>query len=256
MGISVPVVAEISSPQPAWRKLNSTTRDSGVSTSTSYESKFQLLHTAETPKLVHRLSTLCRADVQHPLATVHSVYFDTSDWRLLEDKLAGNYIKLKVRLRWYSDPQTGRVDQACFLETKRRVGAQREKRRLRFPMPGARLQQDWRGLEVGRMVRELLPSLGMKTPSGLLPTFEIQYHRRRFVDTTTAARLSIDSRILAPVLYPARGAHRLVQPLDRTILELKGPAPRLPNQLKRLGDVGLRQTSFSKYASCALEILK
>jgi hypothetical protein len=148
--------------------------ENDVAFSQSFETKYLLLRPTDKAKLLHWLKSLCQVDGQFPTAIVHSVYFDTRDWQLLRDKLESNFIKHKVRLRWYSDPATGSIDQTAFLEVKRRVGSQREKRRLPFPLSGPELSRDGCNLEVGRVVRELLPQLGMTLPRGLLAAFEVR----------------------------------------------------------------------------------
>ncbi len=226
-----------------------------VSSSQSFETKYLLLRTTEKEKLLHWLRSLCQVDRKFPAAIVHSIYFDTRDWQLLRDKVEGNFIKLKVRLRWYSDPSTGSCDRTAFLEVKRRVGDRREKHRLVFPFSGPELSRLGCDLEVTRVVRELLPKLGMTLPRGLMPAFEVRYHRYRFVDPVTQSRLSVDSEISAPNVSPTRAPRVLQTPLDRVVLEMKGQTTQLPRHLKRLAQIGLRKSSFSKYAACASHIL-
>jgi hypothetical protein len=203
-----------------------------VAYSQSFETKYLLLRTTDKAKLLLWLRSLCQVDRQFPAAIVHSIYFDTRDWQLLRDKVESNFIKLKVRLRWYSDPTTGTSSQSAFLEVKRRVGSQREKRRLLFPFSGPELSRHGCNLEVGRVVQELLPQLGMTLPRGLFPAFEVRYHRRRFVDPVTQSRMCVDSDICVPIVYPTRAHDILHLPLDRVVMELKGPTAELPRHLK------------------------
>ena len=226
-----------------------------VNCSQSYESKYQLLRSTQQQRLLSCLEGLCPKDTQYPQARVHSVYFDTRDWKLLSNKLESDFIKLKVRLRWYSDPIHHVCDPSVFLEIKRRVGSQREKRRLLFPVSGTEISERGCYMEVVRLVHELLPELGMTVPAGLFPAFEVRYHRSRFVDFTTQSRLSIDSQITVPTVFPTRGSSNYQPNLENVILELKGPVANLPRHLSKIETVGLRKSSFSKFATCANNIL-
>jgi hypothetical protein len=227
-----------------------------VAQSKGFESKYLLLRTTNKPKLVSWLHSLCRPDGQFPEAIIHSIYFDTRDWQLLRDKLESNFIKLKVRLRWYSDAVSGDIEGPSFLEVKRRVGPQREKRRVSFPFSGQELNRRGCDREVERIAHALLPTMGISLPSGLYPVFKVQYHRYRFVDSLTSSRLSVDSEIVALNSYSSKVPGLFSPPLNRVVLELKGQSPQLPAHLNRLADIGLRKSSFSKYAQCASQLLK
>lgn len=252
--VSIPTFVNnnLSKPRSAEKKRP---LENKVAHSQGFEAKYLLIRATDKFKLTTWLRSLCRLDGQFPEAIVHSIYFDTREWLLLRDKLESNFIKLKVRLRWYSDPVSGVIDRPSFLEVKRRVGSQREKYRLSFPITGKELNRRGCDLEVERIVHALLPTMGILLPSGLFPVFKVQYHRRRFVDSVTASRLSVDSGICAPFIYSARVPGLVRPPLDRVVLELKGPTSQVPHHLKRLGDLGLRKTSFSKYAQCASQLL-
>ena len=226
-----------------------------VTYSSGFETKYLLTRSTDRKKLVHWLSSLCQPDCKFPRANVHSIYFDTRDWKLLGDKLDSNFIKLKVRLRWYSNPENGNCDRAVFLEIKRRVGSQREKRRLLFPLPAHELIQRGCDSEVERLVHALLPILGFTLPRGLFGAFQVRYHRYRFLDPTTCSRISVDSEIVAPAVYRSRASRIFKPPMDRVVLEVKGSSVDLPVNLRRLARIGIRKSSFSKFANCANHIL-
>ena len=233
-----------------------------VTRSRGHETKYLLLRTTSRDHLLARLRTSCKVDRCYPEAIVHSLYYDTRDWKLLGDKLDSNFIKLKVRLRWYSnaaaDPcdSAGACNQAVFLEVKRRVGSCREKRRIRFPIPASELLHRRWDPELDRLVHSTLPALEMKTPRGLFPAIQVRYQRHRFVDPVTQARLSLDSKIFGTSGFPGRTCVGPRSPIDRVVLELKGPIPDLPFHLRPLANLGLRKTSFSKFAECANHLLQ
>jgi hypothetical protein len=64
-----------------------------------------------------RLETLCRRDPEFPSAIVWTIYYDTPALVSLGEKLNSDYLKRKIRVRWYSDLQR-RVTGPAFIEAK------------------------------------------------------------------------------------------------------------------------------------------
>ena len=56
------------------------------------------------------VSALCQPDPVYPAATVFTIYYDTPDLTLLSEKLNSDYLKTKVRLRWYLHAAGSRSD--------------------------------------------------------------------------------------------------------------------------------------------------
>ena len=81
-----------------------------------------------------RLETLCRRDPEFPSAIVWTIYYDTPALVSLGEKVNSDYLKRKIRVRWYSDLE-GRVTGPAFVEAKLRVGTRRSKARARLPYP-------------------------------------------------------------------------------------------------------------------------
>ena len=86
--------------------------------------------------LVMWTSSICLRDGKYPPATVHTVYYDTPRLALLGEKIGSDFLKTKVRVRWYAD-RDGRPGDALFAEAKFRVGSQRRKVRHRLPIHAA-----------------------------------------------------------------------------------------------------------------------
>ena len=63
---------------------------------------------------------------------MHTVYYDTPRLALLGEKIGSDFLKTKVRVRWYAG-RDGRPGDALFAEAKFRVGSQRRKVRHRLP---------------------------------------------------------------------------------------------------------------------------
>jgi hypothetical protein len=219
------------------------------------EVKFVLL-AGRGPLARSLVATVCRPDPVYPAATVSTIYFDTPDLQLLGEKINSDYLKTKVRLRWYS-PIGSRDDSGrSFLEIKSRVGDRREKRRLETPLTAGELRgMPFDSLKI-REVLDLARPLGVAIPARLLPVLLIQYERYRFVEQISGSRVSIDMNIRAP-----RGYHLIVRDaapvvLRHVVLEIKGAATDLPRALHPLALLGARRASFSKFAAAGFAMLK
>jgi len=202
-----------------------------------------------TPSVLRILGHLAQADPQHPRGFVESVYFDTRTLALLNEKINSDYLKTKVRVRWY--PDAGQVASGpSFLELKRRIGTRRSKVRIETPYPAEVLSRSpLTGAELAG-IPHLLRSHGMPVVEDFVPLLVVRYHRWRFVEPFTQARIALDTGILVPRTH----AHFLPAanptPLASAVLEVKSPHARLPERLAILTELGCRKSSFSKYAAC------
>lgn len=50
------------------------------------------------------LAAYCRPDPEHPGGRVSTIYYDTPELCLLGEKTNSDFLKTKVRLRWYGEP--------------------------------------------------------------------------------------------------------------------------------------------------------
>ncbi len=182
---------------------------------------------------------------------MESIYFDTRDLRLLAEKAGSDYLKTKVRVRWY--PWSG-SEAPSYLELKRRFGTRRHKIRVETPYPAGRLADEpLASAELARLPRRLR-SQGVPVPEILLPVLVVRYHRRRWIDPTSGARISLDTAITAPRFSPGLGLTANPAPLPQAVLEVKSAAAYLPPRLAALTGLGLRRASFSKYAACSAHL--
>jgi len=80
---------------------------------------------------------VCIPDLAYPTRTVSSIYYDTPSLALYDEKRNGDFLKSKVRLRWYADEkaQQNGMDIPCYLEIKRKYGSICIKERLELPLP-------------------------------------------------------------------------------------------------------------------------
>lgn len=188
-------------------------------------------------------------DPAHPVGVINSLYYDTPDLALYHQKRASEYLKFKVRLRWYGDTIPESKTFRTYLEVKRKIGSTRRKQRMPVDLHPSKLATDnFDSEELTGLARHALEA-GMPCHLPLRPTILIRYHRRRYVDPASGARIAIDSGIrcswfnqsIAPLEAPAT--------LDSGVLEVKGKTRHLPHSLEAVAFL-LQKYSFSKYAQC------
>ena len=140
-----------------------------------------------------RLETLCRRDPEFPSAIVWTIYYDTPALVSLGEKVNSDYLKRKIRVRWYSDLE-GRVTGPAFVEAKLRVGTRRSKARARLPYPADEIAR-W-DLQDTRLQRLplLLRDQGVLGQDSWQPMMLLRYRRDRFIEPLTQSRVSLDSR--------------------------------------------------------------
>ncbi|MGH7266651.1 MAG: VTC domain-containing protein [Candidatus Rokuibacteriota bacterium] len=207
------------------------------------------------------LAHACRRDPRYAAASVTSIYYDTLGLDGYREKLNGDFIKTKVRVRWYDAGAAAPPDAPVFLELKRRVGGGRTKLRTRLPVERAGVAglslEDPRLRELPyRAAPEFLPAV----PADLHPILTVRFERRRFVCPASGARVSLDTDIRATdgngTLLPALAASRLVgAPVGVVVVEVKGPWTGDPFWLAELYRAGYRLRPFSKYAACLARLL-
>jgi hypothetical protein len=193
-----------------------------------------------------RLESLCRPDPEFPSALVWTIYYDTPALNSLGEKINSDYLKRKIRVRWYSDLD-GRVTGPAFVEAKLRVGTRRSKARERLSYPAEEIArwdlQDARLLDFPLRLR----------PHGILgqeswrPVILIRYRRDRFLEPLTRSRLSLDADITGIAANPRFVAATDLSPLPTAVLEVKGAEDELPPVLRSLLSLGLHKRSFSKF---------
>ena len=206
------------------------------------------------------LSTNCDLDPEFPLGTVFSLDYDTPTLALYEEKRNSDYLKTKVRLRWYDAYDEIRPDESadlvrCFLEVKSKIGSLRTKNRVALSIPRQHLIDDpFRREEIAELPRRSGLDIA-DLPSALLPMLLVQYERARFVDSVTGCRIALDTRIRAVATHPHYVPARLPSQLSVGVLEVKGPERDFPDSLGPLGGY-VRKAAFSKYATCWEQILQ
>lgn len=192
------------------------------------------------------LNGLCRPDVVHRPARVVTVYCDTPDLKGLDEKINSDYLKTKVRIRWYASLD-GAVMNAAFAECKYRVGSTRRKLRASLAIPAARIA-GW-PLESGEWGAAFgaLRAVGVDVPRDVAPVLRLWYVRERFRDVFGGGRVTLDTRLTVDAVSHSRLGAGLTGTFPGGVVEHKSTSSDLPAHLEPIIRMGAREGSFSKY---------
>lgn len=199
------------------------------------------------------LQTTCVPDRQYADASVWTIYYDTAGFLSLDEKLNSDYLKTKVRLRWYGTPE-GIPQGSVFIEAKLRVGTRRDKVRVRLDVPAEHLAGKALTDPLLQTVPRLLLDHGIVLGPGWVPMLALRYRRSRFVDSASGTRINFDRDINAVAVN-----HRYLfacntGPLPLALVETKGLVDGLPPRLHPLVRLGARKTTFSKYSALVMHL--
>lgn len=204
-----------------------------------------------TSLAVRLLDRICDPDPAFPEGIVSSIYYDSRDWAYLGDKRDSDYLKTKVRLRWYERvPSTAGNKDQSFAEIKSRTGSQRQKLRVEMEYRGSDLaEMDLHDPELLQVPAKLVAA-GASIRHALFPSFVVRYTRRRYIERGTRARIAIDYAIGSPRYnkYMLPGASPCT--LQSSVLEIKGTNGQYPVGLRSALNLGFRREAFSKYYEC------
>jgi len=200
--------------------------------------------------VLHWLESVTAPERAWPPALVVTTYFDAPGLDLLDEKVNSDYLKTKVRVRWYAPLDGGPPTSPVFVETKSREGATRGKHRVVADVNARELDaapltsRMW--ADIVLTLRRSVPSL----PPDLAPVMRLAYARSRFVDSL-GARVSLDTGIAVQAVHTGR-LHAPARPdvLPWTVFEYKGQVPDLPVHLSVITRFGARRSAFSKYLAC------
>ena len=208
-----------------------------------------LVPASNAAALVAWASSVCLRDRKYPPAMVHTVYYDTPRLALLGEKIGSDFLKTKVRVRWYAD-RDGRPGDVLFAEAKFRVGSQRRKVRHRLPISAA--EAAGRPLHDPVWIQWLEPlrADAPQLPATLAPVLGVRYVRHRFVEAAHASRVTIDEGIWLDRINASRLHGRIPGVFPHAVFEYKGRLPDPPAALLPVVRFGGRRGSSSKYLAC------
>jgi len=192
------------------------------------------------------LATCCDPDPEYPDNVIYTVYFDSRGMQALAEKQNGDYIKQKVRLRWYGDSPDGRVGEGqvpAWLETKSREGASGWKTRISLRLPSGAVHPG--SFSTGAIAG----AVAGHVPQTLSPAVWLRYRRRRLVFADGVHRVSIDEDIAGLWLREDMPCLPHTAALPFTIVEVKGPERDIPHLHGLIGRFA-RKSAFSKYEMC------
>ncbi|RPI49643.1 MAG: VTC domain-containing protein [Acidobacteria bacterium] len=192
------------------------------------------------------LESTCRRDPEFPTAIVWTVYYDTPALAALGEKINSDFLKRKIRVRWYAG-LNGVAAGPAFVEAKFRVGTQRAKIRERLSYSAEEVA-GW-DLEDPRLrsFPALLRDRGVLGQESWVPMLLIRYRRDRFVEPISRSRVSLDTDIAAAAVNSRFISVSDPSPLGTAVLEVKGASDRLPVALQSLLQIGAHKRSFSKF---------
>ncbi len=204
------------------------------------------------------LESGCLPDPEFPLGQINSIYFDTPHQSAFTDKLNGDNLKTKVRIRWYGthSEHSPAEDIPAFLEIKHRIGSARMKNRRPVSAPARWIREV--PLDDPSLSAFLYRHIGLfdeALPPRLIPSICITYERRRYVCPRTGSRLAVDRHIRAGRINPAMLPTVTGVRLNWALCEFKSHGGTPPPWGFALYRAGFRLRSFSKYGECMNQAL-
>ena len=202
------------------------------------------------PRAIAWLTSSTVPDSCFPEGKLHSIYFDSPNLDSYGEKINGDNLKMKVRLRWYETDAPVDAEVPCYLEMKLRIGAARRKARVKLSARSGWLRHTpLMDASFGRFLAAHAPELPHPIPHHWVPSICVTYRRRRFFCPQTETRVAVDWDIHADrgnsLLLPAVGPVRL----DCSLCEFKNEGGGAPPWLEGLFEAGYRLRAHSKYAS-------
>lgn len=201
------------------------------------------------PYLYKWLLSRCEVDGEYPQARVSSIYYDTLDWNLLQEKINSDFLKTKYRLRWYEGSDNNSFSEVAFWEQKNKIGSARKKKRVMLQMNDAiRYASQLHHRFFIDLVQK--HSVEIQPQRRIIPVFQVSYNRIRLVDKITGIRLAIDTDIHVPRINPMMVAQRRKGYLPVGVFECKSRQQAMPEWLHGVTCLGGRKAAFSKYSEC------
>lgn len=180
---------------------------------------------------------------------IHSLYYDTPDWRLIRASLEKPVYKEKLRLRTYGDADP---DSPAFVELKKKYRGIVYKRRTAMPLRDAYawLSGERQPEKKDQIHREIDWFLRIYP---LHPAVLLSYDRIALVGKEDPGlRVTFDSSLRwkdRDLRLEGRGPGTLLLPRTSVLMEVK-VSGALPLWLCRIfGELGIVPTSYSKYGA-------
>lgn len=204
--------------------------------------------------VIEKINGYMHAD-EYGETTIQSLYFDTCNWRRIINSIEKPEYKEKLRARSYG---LAAPDKKIFVELKKKYDKIVYKRRISIPekqlIP---LVCDGKSTGNGQIEKEII--YFCRYYGGLTPAMLLLYDRTAYVQDDSDLRITFDRN----VRYRTERLD-LCSGLDGTLLfddgevimEIKTSAPYPLWLVKILSDEKIFKTSFSKYGSAYLYLLR
>ncbi len=174
---------------------------------------------------------------------------------MLDEKLNSFFLKTKVRLRWYSSASDATPLPDTFLEIKKKVGSARTKKRMKMDFASDWVLSQALDRSAYLIINDLLRKNSLHLTNTVFPVFQLNYHRTRYIDPLTGARLSVDSDIHVSRVNRRMVTGTTLLPLKQGVFEYKEQTGFLPDWLHQVTVLGrCRKGAFSKYSECYAQI--
>jgi VTC domain-containing protein len=196
------------------------------------------------------LDAVCTPERAYPPALVCTTYFDTPGLSLLGEKIDSDYLKTKVRIRWYASLDGDASGSPVFTEVKYRIGGRRDKIRVALDVEAVRLAATPLHAPIWRSLVDRLRTKAPIVPARLDPILSLRYARYRYLDRVSGGRVTVDQGIAVTALNESRITGRVPARLPVAVLEYKGALDDLPRHLAPAIRFGARRGSCSKYLAC------
>jgi hypothetical protein len=198
------------------------------------------------------LAASCMRDPAHAEDFVNSIYFDSIDRFHLAEKVNSDYLKTKLRFRWYGSEHDIESGQPLigYLEVKSKQGAQRRKERIQVEVDRESVIAGHEDFATLSKLLNCARDCGYNFPRPVFPMIAIRYKRSRYIDLLTGARIALDRGIG----YSAVNSRFFMSTGPRTltlgVLEIKSNDGEIPRSLIATRKFLNRRDSFSKYEEC------
>jgi hypothetical protein len=196
------------------------------------------------------LDAVCTPERAYPPALVCTTYFDTPGLSLLGEKIDSDYLKTKVRIRWYASLDGDASGSPVFAEVKYRIGGRRDKIRVALDVEAVRLAATPLHAPIWRSLVDRLRTKAPIVPARLDAILSLRYARYRYLDRVSGGRVTVDQGIAVTALNESRITGRVPARLPVAVLEYKGALDDLPRHLAPAIRFGARRRSCSKYLAC------
>lgn len=205
----------------------------------------------QAPSIIAWADHCLLPDARYSTGVVSSIYFDDQSMSSYFEKRNSDFVKSKIRLRWYDGHDKSGVgaNVQCYLEQKGKLGPGTHKKRKAVQVNRRLLEKPFSNRAALHGILAQGDTVPHPDLSDLMPVVLIRYRRRRYFDAESESRVSIDTSITGFTDEQQVWAQTQQVSLDSGVIEIKGNGRHLPAQLQSIASLLCRE-SFSKYGRC------